>query len=373
MLREQFPIFGQKHFINSCSKGALSLDVRDAYQQYLADWSEEGSPWELWVTHLETFRGKVANLLNADKDEIAVKTSVSDAVNSLASSLDFSGERKKIVVDDYAFPTTAQIWHAQEKRGAEIVHVRENADRTIPLERYAEIIDEQTLLVSLTHVCYRHGGRQDIAEIVKLAREKGAIVMVDSFQALGTFPIDVKALEVDFLVGGTLKYLLGSAGLAFLYVKDDFIRKLSPVATGWFAQADIFAMSIHQNEPSPTARRFESGTPPNPNIYAGIAGLNLVAEAGIHEIEAHMIKLTGDIKERAMARGYLIATADNHGAMIAIQSNDVSQLVHCLAEENVIVSSRDGNLRISAHLYNDESDIDALFAGLSKYEHLMAT
>lgn len=370
LLREKFPLFEQKHFINSCSKGALSLDVRDAYHQYLTDWEEQGAPWELWVTQLESFRGKVADFLHAESDEIAIKTSVSDAVNSLASTLDFSGERNKIIVDDYAFPTTAQIWHAQAKRGAEIVHVREADDRTIPLEYYAEVIDEETLIVSLTHVCYRHGGRQDIEAIIKLAHEKGALVMVDSFQALGTFPIDVKALDVDFLVGGTLKYLLGSAGLAFLYVRHNLIADLYPVATGWFAQADIFAMDIHQNDPSPTARRFESGTPPNPNIYAGNAGLDLVMKAGISEIESHLLSLTGAIKERASEKGYTIATPENHAAMIAIQSSNVEQLVHSLAKENIIVSSRDGNLRISPHFYNDLSDIDALFAGLSEHEAL---
>lgn len=371
MLREKFPLFENKHFINSCSKGVLSIEVRDAYHQYLTDWEEQGSPWELWVTQLEEFRGKVADFLHAESDEIAIKTSVSDAVNSLASTLDFSGKRNKIVVDDYAFPTTAQIWHAQAQRGAEIAHVRETDDRRIPFEYYAEAIDEQTLIVSLTHVCYRHGGRQDVEAIIKLAHEKGALVMVDSFQALGTFPIDVKALNVDFLVGGTLKYLLGSAGLAFLYARDSLIADLYPLATGWFAQADIFAMSINQNDPSPTARRFESGTPPNPNIYAGIAGLDLVMKAGITEIETHLISLTGSIKEHAREKGYIIATPENHGAMITIQSNDVEQLVHSLAEENVIVSSRDGNLRISPHFYNDLSDIDALFAGLLEHETLL--
>ena len=281
MLRERFPIFWTKHFINSCSKGALSVDVQEAYQQYLTDWAEQGSPWDLWVSQLETFRSKVAHLVQADADEIAVKTSVSDAVNTLASAMDFSGERNKIIVDDYAFPTTAQIWHAQSARGANIVHVRENASAEIPLERYAEAIDEETALVSLTHVCYRHGGRQDVKPIIELAHQHGAKVIVDSFQGLGTFPIDVKALDVDFLVGGTLKYLLGSAGLAFLYCKAEHISELYPLTSGWFAQADIFAMDIYGNTPSMTARRFESGTPPNPNIYGGIAGLDVIEEIGI--------------------------------------------------------------------------------------------
>lgn len=373
MLRKRFPIFKDKVFINSCSKGALSVDVQEAYQQYLDDWARDGSPWDVWVGKLETLRSKFAGFINAGADEIAVKTSVSDAVNALASSFDFSGERNKIVVDDYAFPTTAQIWHAQTSRGAQVVHVPEKDDHTIPLEHYEQAIDEKTLLVSLTQVCYRHGGRQDIGAITKLAHERGALVMVDSFQALGTVPIDVQAMDVDFLTGGTLKYLLGSAGLAFLYVRGKHIPTLYPTATGWFAQDDIFAMDIYGYDPSKTARRFESGTPPNPNIYAGIAGLELVAEVGIPAIDAHLQEITGAIKERAREKGYSIATPDLHGAMIAIRSNDVEQLVNCLHQEGIIVSSRDGNLRVSPHFYNELSDVDALFDALAKYDALLAS
>lgn len=370
MLRERFPIFQQKVYINSCSKGALSTDVRAAYEHYLQDWEEKGSPWEYWVGQLEATRSAFARLIHAKSDEIAVKTSVSDAVNALASSLDLSG-RKKIVVDDFAFPTTAQIWHAQSSRGAEIVHVPEADNTTIPIEHYEAVIDENTLLVSLTHVCYRNGARQDIKPIVDLAHKHGALVMLDSYQALGTFPIDVQAMGVDFLVGGTLKYLLGSAGLAFLYVNETHIPNLYPTATGWFAQADIFAMDIYQYEPSLTARRFESGTPPNPNLYAALAGLDLLEEAGIETIEEHLIEITGAIKQGAREKGYQVVTPDLHGAMIAIKSNDAEQLVGCLAEDNIIVSSRDGNLRISAHLYNELSDVDALLDGLAKNSQLL--
>lgn len=370
MLRDRFPIFQHKIYINSCSKGALSTNVRAAYEQYMQDWDEQGSPWGLWVENMETLRSNFARFINAKPDELAVKTSVSDAVNALASSLDFR-QRNKIVVDDFAFPTTAQIWHAQSTRGAEIVHVPELENATIPLEHYANVIDENTLLVSLTQVCYRHGARQDIKPIVDLAHERGALVMLDSYQALGTFPIDVQAYDVDFLVGGVLKYMLGSAGLAFLYVNEQHIPNLYPTATGWFAQADIFAMDIYNHKPSPTARRFESGTPSNPNVYAALAGLALIEEVGIAAIEQQIIELTGAIKQGARNRGYHVVTPDLHGAMIAIKSNDVEQLVGCLAAENIVVSSRDGNLRISPHFYNDFSDIDALMDGLAKYSHLL--
>ena len=371
MLRDRFPIFKDKVFINSCSKGALSIDVQEAYQQYLTDWASQGSPWELWVEQMELLRTQFASLLNAQSDEIAIKTSVSDAVNALASSLDFTGERNKIVVDDFAFPTTAQIWHAQKGRGAEVVHVAEADNHTIPLEYYEKAIDEQTLLVSLTQVCYRHGARQELEAIINLAHDRGALVLVDSFQALGTVPIDVQALNVDFLTGGTLKYLLGSSGLAFLYVRDEHISTLYPTATGWFAQADIFAMDIYQNTPSPTARRFENGTPPNPNIYAGLAGLGIIEDIGIHVIDSYLQMITGAIKDRSRDKGYTLVTPDTHGAMIAIRSNDVNLLVQSLAQEQIIVSSRDENLRISPHFYNNLSDIDALFDALAKYEHLL--
>lgn len=371
MLRDRFPIFKDKVFINSCSKGALSLDVQQAYQQYLIDWATEGSPWELWVEQMEVLRTRFARLINAQSDAVAIKTSVSDAVNALASSLDFTGKRNKIVVDDFAFPTTAQIWHAQTRRGAEVVHVSETDNKIIPLEYYEKAIDEYTLIVSLTQVCYRHGARQDVEAIIKLAHDRGAMVLLDSFQALGTFPIDVEALNVDFLTGGTLKYLLGSAGLAFLYVREKHIPRLYPTATGWFAQADIFAMDIYQNAPSPTARRFENGTPPNPNVYAGLAGLNIIEDIGIDVIQSYLQIITGIIKDRSRDKGYTVVIPDNHAAMIAIRSTDVNQLVECLAQEQIIVSSRDGNLRISPHFYNELSDIDVLFDALSKYEHLL--
>lgn len=371
MLRERFPIFENKVFINSCSKGALSIDVQEAYEQYLNDWRTDGSPWELWVNQMEDLRTNFARFIHAQPDEIAIKTSVSDAVNALASSLDFSGERKKIVVDDFAFPTTAQIWHAQIPRGAEVVHVPEADNATIPLEHYAQVIDEQTLLVSVTQVCYRHGAQQDIRPIVELAHQHGALVLVDSFQALGTLPIDVGELDVDFLTGGTLKYLLGSSGLAFFYVRDELIQNLYPTATGWFAQADIFAMDIYGNAPSPTARRFESGTPPNPNVYAGLAGLNIIEEVGVDAIEDHLKIITGAIKDCAREKGYTVVTPDLHGAMLAIRSADVNQVVGGLSQEGIVVSSRDGNIRISPHLYNELSDVDALFAGLAKFEHLL--
>jgi selenocysteine lyase/cysteine desulfurase len=372
-LRDHFPIFENKTFINSCSKGALSCEVEQAYLDYLRDWNDHGSPWELWMEKLHDTRLAFADLINASPEEVAVTTSVSAAVSAVASAIDFSGTRHKVVVSDFEFPTVAQVWHAQQCRGAEIVHVSET-DGLIPLERYAASIDERTSIVSVSHACYRHGSRQDAKAIASLARSKGALTLLDSYQTLGTMPIDVKALEVDLLVGGALKYLLGSSGLAFLYVRKDLIPTLKPTTTGWFAQEDIFALDIYRHEPAVTARRFESGTPPVPNLYAAIAGIGLIRSVGTETIAAHLQDLTGALKEAARKRNFKLATPkdpNRHGALIALRAHHAPELVTRLEQDGIVVSSRDGNLRVSPHLYNTTDDIDLLVDRLSSYREFL--
>jgi selenocysteine lyase/cysteine desulfurase len=272
-------------------------------------------------------------------------------------------------VSDFEFPTVAQIWHAQERKGAEVVHVPERDGRISP-EAYERAIDDRTLLVSIASVCYRHGAKQDIRSIVDLAHRHGALVMVDAYQGLGSFPIDVRDLDADFLVGGTLKYLLSSAGTAMLYVRSDHVERLIPTHSGWFAQSDVDAMDIYANDPAPSARRFESGTPPVANIYAALAGIALIESWGLEAIERRIGELTCTIKEKIRAEGWELATpADpaRHGAMIAVRVEDETAIVDALARDDIVTSARDGNLRISPHAYNDSEDIDRLLESLRRH------
>lgn len=371
--RERFPIFKNKTYLNSCSQGALSIDGQLAYAQYLRDWEEQGSPWELWVEKLEATRHAFAGLVNAEADEVAVTGSVSHSVSALASALDFRGTRHKIVISDFEFPTMGQIWHAQRPRGAKVVTVP-SAGNSIPLEHFADAIDDQTLLVSITHVCYRNGVMLDVPAIVDLAHRKGALVLLDGYQTLGTMPIDVKALKVDFLAGGTLKYLLASSGQAYLYVRKELLPTLQPTAAGWFSQANIFAMDNNAHTPSPTARKFEAGSPPVPNLYATLAGLKLIQSIGPAHIQHAIREVTGAIKEGALKRGWnLVSPIDptRHGALITLRSHKVDLLVKWLAEDGIIVSSRDNNLRISPHFYNNQADVNRLIDGLTKHKQLL--
>jgi selenocysteine lyase/cysteine desulfurase len=372
--RSRFPIFERQTYINSCSQGALSLEVRAAYDAYLADWDAKGSPWEYWVERGEAMRGAFARLINARPAEIAVMTSVSAAASALLSAIDFRGRRGKIVVADFAFPTVGQLAHAQEPRGARVVHVPV-AGNIIPYEAFERAIDEETALVALSHVSFRTGARQDVAAITHLAHRHGALVLLDSYQTLGTTPIDVRQLGVDFLVGGTLKYLLSSAGLAFLYARADLVPHLKPTAIGWFSQDDIFAMDIYRNTPARDARRFEAGTPPVPNIYAGLAGMQIVERIGVEAIEAHVRELNDHLIAGAMREGLNVVTPlkpSRRGALITIKSRDVNALVGRLAERGIITSSRENNLRVSPHFYNNHADIERVLEALRANKELMA-
>ena len=373
-IRHRFPIFERLVYINSCSQGALSDSVRASYDAYLRDWDEKGAPWEYWVERGEAARAAFARLVHADADEVAVTTSLSAAVSSLASGLRFA-QRSKVVLTDWEFPTIGQIWHAQEARGARVVHVREDGDGTLPYEAFERAIDEDTLLVSITHVCYRNGAMLDVEPIVRLAHERGAMVLLDAYQSAGSVPLDVRALGVEFLAAGSLKYLLGSAGLAWLYARRDAIERIRPTATGWFADEDIFAMDVSDYSPAADARRFQYGTPPIPSIYAGVAGVELMEEIGVEATRAHVEELNRRLIDGLDDLRATVVTPRQRrrrGALVCVRSRDVDALVAALRREGIVSSSRADNLRISAHAYNSAEDIDLVLESLARHRSLLA-
>ena len=374
-LRGQFPLLARKTYLNSGSYCALANSVRAAFEAYLEDRLLVGANWDVWVTKNESVRSLVATLLRAAPDEIAVTASVSAGLNALASALQFSGPRTKVIVSDFEFPTNAQIWHAQEPRGARVVHVPRTAEGYIPLEEFAKAIDERTQLVAVTHVCFRNGAKLDIAGIVRLARARGAKVLLDCYQSVGSLDIDVKALDVDFAAGGMLKYLLGTAGIGFLYVRDAFVKSLVPTNSGWFAQENIAAMDITANRPSPTARRFEAGTPAVVNSYAAEAGLKLLLEVGTAAIEKRVYSLTRRCMRRLEEIGWPSITPvqdERRGATVAVPSRDSAQLCAELLKRDIVTSHRDDNARASFHFYNNEDDVEALIAAMKELRGKLA-
>ena len=368
-LRRRFPVLERKTYLNSGSYCALADTVRDAINNYMDDRLAVGANWDVWITKNESVRTLMAQLLGVTSDEIAITASASAGINALASAFDFSGPRNKVVVSDFEFPTNAQIWHAQERRGARVVHVAPAADGHLPLDNFERTIDENTQLVAVTNVCFRNGARLDIPGIVQIAHARGARVLLDTYQAIGALRVDARALGVDFIVGGMLKYLLGTAGIGFLYVQDRWVRELVPTQSGWFAQQNIAAMDIFANNPSESARRFEAGTPAVVNCYAAEAGLNIILEADPDQIETRVRAITGYCLRRLVDIGWPPVTPlddARRGPMVAVPARNTAELFECLTAADIVTSFRDNNIRATCHFYNTEADIDRFIAELER-------
>jgi selenocysteine lyase/cysteine desulfurase len=344
--------------------------VQAGFEDYLASWHEQGSPWERWIEHYEAARAAFAQFINASPDEVAIVTSVSAGINSIASALNFR-ERPKVVMGEFEFPTMGHVWLGQRARGADVQFVGAEGNR-IPSARYEEAIDRQTLIVPLTHVCFKNGFRSGVDAITQVAHGCGAFVMLDDYQDCGTRPVDVKAMDLDFYLAGTLKYLLGPPGLAFLYVRKELISTLAPSVTGWFAQTNPFTYNPQHFERSPSAPRFESGTPSIPNVYGALPGFQLLQKIGMDEVARHIRSLTQQLLRSASEVGIVAKTpADRAGPLVVLQSRNSTVLVQKLAESGIVASNRFDGLRISFHVYNATDDVEAVTEILKKNIDLM--
>jgi selenocysteine lyase/cysteine desulfurase len=364
--RARFPIFAHTIYVNSCSQGALSLDVRAALDAFTASWDTHGSPWERWVGEVDRLRAAFAVSIGAATDEIAVMPSASAAIAAIATALSFDGERRQVLLSEFEFPTMAHVWLAQQRRGAIVDRVPADGE-TLPIAHYQTRIDEQTLIVPAAHVCFRNGYRLDVVALASLCTKRGAYLMLDDYQRTGTAPLDVHALGVDFLVTGALKYLLGPAGIAFLYVRRELIERFEPLSTGWFGRVNPFAFSLAPLDWAASARRFETGTPPVPNVYAAAAGLDLLNALGPAAIDAQIRRLTARMVDGARHRGLAVATPDDperRGALVVVRCTDATALVQRIEARGIVASARGTGLRVSFHAYNNDADVDAVLAAL---------
>jgi selenocysteine lyase/cysteine desulfurase len=277
------------------------------------------------------------------------------------------------VTSDFDFPTVGHIWLAQQRRGAEVTFARAEENR-LPLNAFDEAIDRDTALVSTTHVCYKNGFKTNVGALAELAHERGAHLLIDAYQSMGTQTMDVKALDLDILVTGALKYLLGSPGVAFMYMRKELIDRFEPSDSGWFGQENVFAYDVHHLRYASSARRFETGSPPVPNVYASLAALQLIAGVGLDAIQAHVQALAGRFIDGARRRGLALLTPEEpaaRGPLVMVRSTDAPNLIEALASEGILCSTRDGALRVSLHYYNLPGDVDAVLDALDRHPNLL--
>jgi kynureninase len=358
--RDEFPILARRTYLNSCSLGALSQRALGRVAQFHEDWHDYGaSAWyEIWVGRLAELRGRVAAMIGATRDEVALAASTSAALSVLGSAFDY-GRRNRVVLAELDFPTVAYQWLVRP--GVEVVRVPSDDGISIDPERMAAAIDGRTAIVSISHVFFTTGAIQAMAPIAEAARRHGAFFIIDAYQGAGQVPIDVRELGADALLAGPLKWLLGGPGLAYIYVRDEWLHRLRPTITGWFAARDQFAFDIQHFEFRDDARRFELGTPALPTVHSALGGQEIIDEIGVPAIRQRNTELTEYLLEGLAENGFAVrgaATPAQRSALVMVRHQDPAGAVGRLAAAGVIVDSRPGYVRVSPHFYNTTAEID---------------
>lgn len=338
----------------------------------MAAWEEMGAPEPVWFEHIfpriRKVKGMFAALVGADPAELAISTNVSLALSSVVSCLDFSGERNRIVTTELDFPTEVHVFRAQERRGAEVVVLESPDGLSIPVETFAEAIDERTALVCVNRVLYRSSALLDAGAICGLARDAGAWSVVDDFHGAGAVPVDVHELGCDFYTTGVLKWLCGGPGLAFLYARRDLLPELEPTVSGWWGQREPFAFDLDLDF-HPSARRLETGTHPAPIPYIAQGGLEIIAEVTPERIRVRQMDLTDEIVARADAADLSIGSPrdrDARGGVVRVGVGpEAPKIAEALYERGVCVDARGDGLRLAPHFFNTEADIGRLFDELA--------
>jgi selenocysteine lyase/cysteine desulfurase len=358
--RGEFPIFRDRIYLNTCSLGALGERSRRKVAEFLDLWQSRGAAawYDVWWEALIDLRARYGRIVNAAPGEIALAPSISVALSAVAESLDYS-RRPKVIITSLDFPTVAYQWFAKAKRGVEVV-VIESPDRiSVPVEAIARGIDDRTALVATSHVYFTSGAIQDIRRVAEAAHAHGALCLIDAYQSVGQVPVDVKAVGVDALVAGGLKWLLGGPGIVFLYVKEDVARRLEPGIAGWFGQSDQFAFDPRQLTFHDDARRFELGTPSLAAVYAQLGGLEYIEEIGVPAIREVTAALTEDLIARSRDAGFkpkVAADPAQRSAIVMIPMPDPAASVKHLAAGGVIADTRPGHVRFSPFFYNVQED-----------------
>jgi kynureninase len=375
--RDEFPILATTTYLISNSLGAMPRGVADAMREYTDAWATRGvRAWaDRWWMLAREVGDEIATLLNAPAGTVSIHQNVTQCEAVVASCFDFRGRRNKVVYTDLNFPSVMYFWEAQRARGARI-HMVPNDDAVhVNTERLLEAIDEDTLVVPISHVIFRSSFIQDVQAIVDRAHQVGAHVVLDAFQALGSVPVDVTTLNVDFACGGVLKWLCGGPGTAYLYVRPDLGRTLQPTFTGWTGHADPFAFEIGPIRYADPPYRFMNGTPNVAALYAAQPGLRIISEVGVEAIREKSRRQTARLIDLADARGWRVNTPrdpDRRGGTVSLEMPNAQEACARLLERDVIVDWRPkAGVRLSPHFYTSDDEIDTAMAAADEVlEHM---
>jgi kynureninase len=351
--RERFPILAETTYLINHSLGAMPAAAEERLLEYAHAWNTRGvRAWgEGWWDLPVTVGDQIARLIGAPAGSVSMHQNVTLAEAVVLSCFDLAGLRRRIVYEEGNFPSVRYLYQAQ--RGADILVAADD-------EGVVEAIDDRTLLVPVTHVLFKTGEIQDVEAIVAAAHEHGALVVLDAYQSAGVVPLDVTALDVDFAVGGSVKWLCGGPGAAWLYVRPELAATLEPALTGWQAHERPFAFEPEQAY-AEGAWRFLTGTPNVPALYAATAGYDVIEEVGVDRVRERSLELTTLLIELLDETGSPVGSPRDparRGGTVAVKPPGHEHIGRGLLERGVIIDWRpDVGLRLGPHFFTSDDEI----------------
>ncbi len=371
--RKEFPILDKTVYMISHSLGAMPRRTRDRLNEYADIWATRGiRAWEEgWWMMPRTVGDLIGKIIGAGEGEVVMHQNVSICQSIITSCFNFSNpKRNKIVTEELNFPSNLYIYNALKQDGARLVVVPSDDGMTAPLDRMLEAIDEETLLVSVSHVIFRSSYIQDIKAITERAHEVGAMVVADIYQSAGTVPLNVRETGLDFATGGSVKWLCGGPGAGYLYVKRELWSRLEPRLTGWMAHRNPFAFEVGDQDYADDIYRFLNGSPNVPGMYAAMSGYEIINEVGVEKIREKSIRQTTRLIEIAEEAGFKVncpKNANERGGTVVIDVPHGQQVTKELLRRDFLVDYRPGaGIRVAPHFYSKDEELELTVAEIKK-------
>ena len=374
--RKEFPILEKTTYLISHSLGAMPRRTADALQEFAETWASRGiRAWEEgWWEMPVTIGNLIGSIIGAGPGEVVMHQNVSICQSLVTSCFDWKGPRNKLVTDGLNFPSNDYIYHGLERYGARVCPIASPDGVTVPLEHMLDAIDENTQLVSVSHVAFRSSFVQDLDAITRRAHEMGAFVFADLYQSAGTVPVNVHALGLDFGTGGSVKWLCGGPGAGYLYVRPDLRNQLQPAATGWMAHRHPFEFESGPIDFADDAFRFLNGTPSVPALYSARSGYEIINQIGVDAIRAKSVRQTQHLIELADEAGFPVRSCrdpDARGGVVVVDVPNGEEVTRELIRREVLVDYRpNAGIRIAPHFYTADDELDRAIAEIQSITNL---
>ena len=369
--RSEFPTLENSAYLISHSLGAIPRNTLDSVKTFFDEWRDKSiSAWYGWLDKVDEFAGVIGDIINAPKGTVITHQNVSTLVSIIISSLRPTANRNRVVYTEMNFPTVHYNFLGHKPVGFNPVLVKSRDGIIISTEDFIKEIDERTLAVVIDYAIYKSGYIQDAKRITEAAHKFGAYSIVDAYQAVGTVPVDVQDIDCDFLVGGSVKWLCGGPGAAYMYIRKDKIKNFEPMNNGWFSQKKPFDFDMSRLDFRDDSWRFIGGTPSVISLYQAISGPTIVRDIGVRNIRDKSVKMTQYLIDQAKKLPVKINSpldSKIRGGIVCIDFEGSDKLTNQLVATKIFVDHRPNcGIRISPHFYTTVEELDRILLEIKK-------